>query len=236
MLPPLPALLRRHSFLSCCLLLRSPSHTLSRPWEGLNNPSMATRPSTTTSTYYNCLIGPRTLHPCSLSSRHHPHPSITHQYQSLLSQGQLIKQKQRTSTHGPWIMCVPIYIHRTMIPCPYAFVRIETTTRHPPLAHVPLFQRAPPLWTTNPLAIGHRDGWGQHTHMSCHRGLSNLNLLQLSQAPVSIKFIFRRSRTTPRRTRVACLGLAWKELIPLPVTRLSPFLEHLTRRERLPEQ
>lgn len=50
-----------------------------------------------------------------------------------------------------------------MIPCPYAFVRIETTTRRPPLAHVPLFQRAPPLWTANPLAIDHRDGLGDST-------------------------------------------------------------------------
>jgi hypothetical protein len=135
---------------------------------------------------------------------HHPSISIPP------SQGQLIKQ--RTSMDH-----VRAHLHTShadstahartlMIPCPYAFVGTEMTTRRPPLAHAPLFQCEPPLWYTSDRPSR---WWGQHTHMSCHRALSNLNL-QLSLAPVSIKLnYFSAVPNSPRHTTHACRRLAW---------------------------
>ena len=156
------------------LLLRSPSHFSPAPQPQSNH-----RPWRPGQARTIIVDWPTYIHAHPLISPPSPpiiHPSIS--YQSLPSQGQLISSTAHV--HGS-CACPFTYgrILRTfMIPCPYAFVGTELTTRQPPLPHAPTISvRAAPV--VHKRSTIEMVGTA-HAHVpampSC---LSNLNLLQL---------------------------------------------------------
>ena len=120
-----------------------------------------------------------------------PSPSIIIIHQSLVA-----RAAQLTSAH-PWIMCVSIYIHyctiacyslRTfMIPCPYAFVGTEMTTRHAPPSAGTCPNCAPPLWYTSDRPS--RWGWGAHMSLPCHRACQIL-IFSYHSRPYQLNYFF----------------------------------------------